>query len=151
MTTGSPITYNERLWPSGWLLVALTLLLPATFIVVFPLNAELSIASAIVVYLAVTAFFTLTAPTIKVANGELTAGKARIPVALISNTQVLDSNELKRTIGPSADARAYLMIRGYVHRAVRVDLQDPADPTPYWVMTTRRPTELANAIEAAKS
>jgi len=32
---------------------------------------------------------------------------------------------------------------------VRVDLNDPADPTPYWVVSSRRPTELAGAIKAA--
>jgi hypothetical protein len=29
---------------------------------------------------------------------------------------------------------------------VRVDLEDPLDPTPYWLLSTRRPQELAAAL-----
>ena len=44
--------------------------------------------------------------------------------------------------GVDADARAYLLLRPYLKRAVQVDLADPADPTPYWLLqhaTSRNP------------
>lgn len=34
--------------------------------------------------------------------------------------------------------------------AVRVEVLDPEDPTPYWVVSTRRPMELAASLEAIR-
>ena len=38
--------------------------------------------------------------------------------------------------GVDADARAYLLLRPYLKRAVRVEIADPADPAPYWLVST---------------
>ena len=35
--------------------------------------------------------------------------------------------------------------------AVRVVIDDPDDPTPYWVISTRHPTRLAQAIIGARA
>ena len=48
-----------------------------------------------------------------------------------------------------ADARAYLLLRPYRKKAVKVSLSDPADPTPYWLVSTRRPDALAAALTRA--
>ena len=48
--------------------------------------------------------------------------------------------------GVDADARAYLLLRPYLKRAVRVEITDPADPTPYWLVSTRHPDRLAAAV-----
>ena len=47
-----------------------------------------------------------------------------------------------------ADARAYLVLRPYLKRAVKVEITDPADPAPYWLVCTRHPEELAKALNA---
>ena len=51
-------------------------------------------------------------------------------------------------MGADADARAFLVLRPYLKRAVRVPMQDPADPTPYWLVGSRHPDALAAAINA---
>ena len=51
-------------------------------------------------------------------------------------------------MGPDADARAFLVIRPYLTRAVRVPVTDPADPTPYWLVGSRHPDALAAALNA---
>ncbi|HEY5784856.1 MAG TPA: DUF3093 family protein [Microlunatus sp.] len=38
------------------------------------------------------------------------------------------------------------MLRPYAKEAVELTLDDPADPVPYWLVSTRRPTRLAEAI-----
>jgi hypothetical protein len=43
------------------------------------------------------------------------------------------------------------VVRGWIHRGVRIDNIDPADPAPFWIITTRHPQKLAEAIEAAKA
>jgi hypothetical protein len=83
------------------------------------------------------------------ADGTFRAGRAQIPVHLLAAPQPLDAEEAKRVAGVEADARAYLLIRPYVRRAVRVRVTDPADPAPYWLVSTRHPRTLVASLEAA--
>jgi hypothetical protein len=39
------------------------------------------------------------------------------------------------------------VLRPWVDGVVRVALTDPADPAPYWLVSTRRPEVLAAALE----
>jgi hypothetical protein len=50
--------------------------------------------------------------------------------------------------GVDADARAYLVLRPYVKRAVRVPLLDPDDPTPYWLVSCRHPDRVLSALRS---
>ena len=88
------------------------------------------------------------AARVRVVDGVLRAGRAQIPVALLANPVPLDPEAARLLAGRDADARAFLLLRPYVKRAVRVDVVDPADPTPYWLVSTRRPEELAAALSA---
>jgi hypothetical protein len=86
---------------------------------------------------------------IVLADGMLEAGRARIPVHLLADPEPLDPVASRRTAGVDADARAFLLIRPYAPEAVRVRVVDPADPTPYWLVSTRHPRTLAAALTAA--
>lgn len=86
--------------------------------------------------------------TVQVADGHLTAGRARIPLSLLADPQALDAAEVRAALGVDADARAYLLVRPYVRRAVMVRVTDPADPTPYWLVSSRHPRTLAAALTA---
>ncbi len=44
------------------------------------------------------------------------------------------------------DARAWLLLRGWIPGVVRVRLDDPDDPTPYWLVSSRHPRRLAAAL-----
>jgi hypothetical protein len=81
-----------------------------------------------------------------VADGVLRAGRARIGVEHLGAAVALDAEQAYRAAGVEADARAYLLIRPYLKRAVKVEIIDPADPAPYWLIATRHPEELAQAL-----
>ncbi len=74
------------------------------------------------------------------------AGRARIEAAHLGDATALDAEETRRVAGPEADARAYLLLRPYLKRAVKVEITDPDDPAPYWLVSSRHPDELAAAI-----
>jgi len=76
----------------------------------------------------------------------LTAGRARIEAAFLGQAQALDADQTWQVAGPKADARAFLVMRPYLRRSVRVEITDPADPAPYWLVGTRHPDSLAAAI-----
>jgi hypothetical protein len=63
----------------------------------------------------------------------------------------LDAEATRLLAGRDANVHAYLLLRPYLKRAVRVDVVDPSDPVPYWLVSTRRPEELAAALTAAGS
>lgn len=142
--------YRERLWPTLWLFVALLLIIPAVALAVTPINSTIAIPAAIALYVIAAGSLALASPAIVVEHGVLTAGRARIPVRMLGRAETLDADELRAAIGPRLDARAHLLVRGYIHRGVRIEVTDPDDPTPYWVLTTRRPQTLLDAIEAAR-
>lgn len=83
-----------------------------------------------------------------VGAGELRVGRARIEARHLGSTEALDAEQTRRVAGVEADARAYLVLRPYLARAVRVEITDPADPAPYWLVSTRHPEQLAGAVGA---
>lgn len=86
---------------------------------------------------------------LRVENGEFHAGNASIPVVLLAEPTALDAEVTHRLAGRDANGRAYHLLRPYLKRAVRVRVTDPADPVPYWLVSTRRPEELVLALTNA--
>ncbi|OQD56341.1 hypothetical protein BM536_008700 [Streptomyces phaeoluteigriseus] len=87
---------------------------------------------------------------IRVVGDSLIAGEAKIPVAALGEAQVLDAEEARAWRTYKADTRAFLLLRGYIPTALRVEVTDPADPTPYLYLSTREPQRLAEALRAAR-
>jgi hypothetical protein len=93
----------------------------------------------------------VTSPTIEVSVGELVAGRARVPVDLISAVTPFRGEEATMQRGRQLDARAWLLIRGWVSPIVKIELADQTDPTPYWIVSTRTPDALVAALMAART
>jgi Protein of unknown function (DUF3093) len=75
---------------------------------------------------------------------------ARLPVAVIADVVALDSAGKREALGVGAHPLAFVVQRPWIGGAVQVLLDDPADPTPFWVVSTRHPVELATALLAAR-
>ncbi|MFD5269430.1 DUF3093 domain-containing protein [Streptomyces sp. NPDC058335] len=87
---------------------------------------------------------------IRVVGDSLIAGEAKIPVAALGEAEVLDAEEARAWRTYKADTRAFLLLRAYIPTALRVEVTDPADPTPYLYLSTREPQRLAEALRAAR-
>jgi Protein of unknown function (DUF3093) len=81
----------------------------------------------------------------------LRVGRARIELAYLAGARALDPERARTRGGVEADARAYLVLRPYIPTAVEITLDDPDDPVPYWLVSTRRPRALATALNEALS
>lgn len=86
-----------------------------------------------------------------VVDGILHVPGARIPIRHLADGVVLNREDFRLQTGPMADPRAFVVSRPWLHTAVRLTVDDPKDPTPYWVVGTRRPAELLAAIRAEAS
>ncbi len=142
--------YRERLWPAVWLFLGTALVIPASLLVFLPINESVGVVVAVVLYGGCIGLLLLASPVIEVTSTELVAGKARVPLELIATVTGFVGAEASAERGQRLDARAWLLIRGWVDPVVRVELNDPNDPVPYWLVSTRRPDNLVAAIAEAK-
>lgn len=147
-----PARYTERLgvplrwWVQGLMFVASLWLAVLAALPEAAAWITTGAGAAIVALL----FWSYGAARITVADGVLRAGRARIEARHLGAADALDPDQARRAAGPEADARAFLLLRPYLKRAVRVAITDPADPAPYWLLSTRHPDELAKALAALK-
>lgn len=148
--TTSPL-HRERLWPGplGWSFVLGFAVLVT--ISLHPVRPVVAYAVGAASLLAGMAVAVRTAAVVEVRDGELRAGPAHIPAALLGPVTVLDKDGVRAALGPGSDARTFVVLRAWVPGAVQVEVADPADPTPAWLVSSRRPVALQEAIEAARS
>lgn len=141
--------YRERLWPSAGLFIALLLVIPASLLVFLPINALVGVIFAVVAYAGCTVLLIVTAPVIEVTDTRFTAGRGVLPLEFVGEPTVYEGEDASLQRGRELDARAWMVIRGWVSPVVKVPVNDPADPTPYWLVSTRRPAALVAALREA--
>jgi hypothetical protein len=145
-----PANHHERLsvpfrwWVQGTMLVATFWL---AFVVATPAAVAWS-ATAFLLLAMGLLFVSYGSPRVDVEDGWLRAGRARISGEFLGGAEPLDPAASRRVAGPEADARAYLLLRPYLKRTVRVTVCDDRDPAPYWLLSSRHPEQLAAAVTA---
>ena len=87
---------------------------------------------------------------IEVSPGELRAGSLTLPLAQAGQVVPLDEAQTTAMRGPRADPSAFMLIRPYLKRAVYIEVTGEHQERPYWLLGTRRPAELAAAIERSR-
>ena len=133
---------------------ALSTMFHVTVFVAFAVATPLLVAvltAAVLVLVTTTWFLGYGSARLVVTDRVFRAGRARIEVSWLAEPRLLDAEETWRATGPGADARAWLVLRPYVRESVMVQVVDPADPAPYWLVSTRRPAELTAALVAVVS
>ncbi|MFT4010018.1 MAG: DUF3093 domain-containing protein [Nocardioidaceae bacterium] len=145
-----PLYYERLSVPLRWWALATMFLASVllAFLVATPAAVAFGTTGALTLLVG-TVFLSYGAAQVEVREGHFWAGGAHIPVAFLHDPQPLDTAEARRALGVEADARAFLLVRPYLKRAVRVRVVDPADPTPYWLVNTRHPRRLAAALATA--
>jgi hypothetical protein len=152
-TTGQSDTtrrrvYTERLYVT-WYWWPLPLLAAAI------IAAEVQMGyGGVMVWLPYTVLIPLTAllifragrAVVAVDGDELLVGDNRLPLHRIGAVEVFPADRKRKVLGPYLDPAAYVLHKGWVGPVVRVRLTDPADPTPYWLFSTRHPERLAEIL-----
>ena len=144
--------YRERLYvPVRWWGLLLLFLFGLWLAVVVSTPAPVMLAVTLLgTGLGVGLLLGYGAARVEVTDLTLAAGRARLEWECCGPATALTAEDARRLHGVDADPRAYLLVRPYVTTAVRVDVRDPADPTPYWLLSSRRPEGLAESFNAAR-
>ncbi|MFG2890671.1 DUF3093 domain-containing protein [Streptomyces sp. NPDC048248] len=145
-------SYEERLTaPRSWWVIA-ALIGVACALMLLPLGTLPMlgglIAGAAAAAVAVSAYGSV---RVRVVGDALIAGDAKIPASALGEARALDADEALAWRTHKADARAFMLLRGYVRTAVRVEITDPQDPTPYAYLSTREPERLVAALTAVRA
>jgi len=87
--------------------------------------------------------------SLEIAHGEVSIRGAHLPLEYVSGCVALDAATLRRVVGREGDPAAFVSIRPWIGPGVQLWLDDPEDPTPYWIVSTRHPQRVVELIRAA--
>lgn len=123
----------------------------------FFLSFVLSVWAALGNSAALTSFFVLSALVvliavrtrlmIQVSESELLVGRAHIDLKYIGEVTELDSQAMRKLRTRDADPMAFLGIRFWSSTGVKVEITDKRDETPYWLITSNKANQLAQALK----
>jgi hypothetical protein len=154
--TTRTVRYRERLWVPWWwwlpgfglaALIALEVnqgvsALPDWL----PFAVLLPVAAAVLVWLGSTEVRVTTDPS----GGqtvELWAGAAHLPVDVVARSALVPRSAKSAALGRQLDPAAFVVHKAWVGPMVLLVLDDPDDPTPYWLVSTRHPERVLAALE----
>lgn len=87
---------------------------------------------------------------LEISGGELRVRGAHLPLQFVSGAVALDERTLRRVVGREGDPAAFVSIRPWIGPGVQVWLDDPDDPAPYWVVSTRHPDRVVSVIRGSR-
>ncbi len=152
--TSQTVRYRERLtvpwwwWPPGLGLAAVIALevnqgVPA-LPVWLPFAILLPVAGVVLLLLGST--------QVRVVSGdgeiEVWVGDAHLPVSVISRSAEVPRSAKSAALGRQLDPAAYVVHKAWVPPMVLLVLDDPDDPTPYWLLSCRHPDRLLSALRS---
>ena len=79
------------------------------------------------------------------ADGLLQVKGARISIEHLAGGTAYDA-ATSRALMRGADPLAFTAVRPFVGTGLHLEVEDPADDTPYWLVSSRRPEELLRSI-----
>ena len=140
--------YTERLTVAWWLwlpAIALVGLLALEVSLLGP-NLATFLPYLVLLPFATVVLWRLGRIRVAVQDDELFVDDARLPLRFVADATVLDAAAKRDVLGPYAEPYAFVIQRPWIAGAVQVHLNDPAVPTPYWIVSSRHPAELAAAL-----
>jgi len=79
---------------------------------------------------------------------ELWAGEAHLPVTVISRSAEIARTAKSAALGRQLDPAAFVLHRVWVGPMILLVLDDPDDPTPYWLVSCRHPERVLSALRS---
>jgi hypothetical protein len=79
---------------------------------------------------------------------ELWAGAAHLPSNVIARCAEVPRTAKSAALGRQLDPAAYVLHRSWVGPMVLAVLDDPDDPTPYWLVSCRHPDRVLSALRS---
>ena len=150
---GPEVLYSERQWvPAWWWIVGIAF--------AALLGAQMGnnrgfwwFAITFVLVSAVIAWFLLhlSSTVVKVERDTsgtrwLVVGEANLPHTVVTRSLAVPKSAKQNALGRQLDPAAYLIHHAWVDELALFVLDDPEDPTPYWLVSSKNPEKLLRAF-----
>jgi hypothetical protein len=152
--TSQTVRYRERLWvpwwwwPPGLGLAALIALEVNQGVPALPNWLPF----AILLPVAATVLLWFGKTEVRVLSGsgetELWVGPAHLPVSVVSRSAEVPRSAKSAALGRQLDPAAFVVHRAWVGPMALLVLDDPDDPTPYWLVSCRHPDRVLTALRS---
>ncbi|ABM10427.1 MULTISPECIES: DUF3093 domain-containing protein [Micrococcaceae] len=143
------IQYDERLWPSPGVWIIAAGLAAAVIVVLAPIDLVVGYIASVCTAVLLAALLILSTPRITVTDLTLRVGRAEIERRFIGDVEAYEAEEATAQRGRKLNGTAYMCFRGWIDPVVKIGITDEADRTPYWLVSTRRPEQLASSLRAS--
>ncbi len=150
------VRYRERLWvPWWWWPPGLGL----AALIAAEVNQGVSalpfwLPYAVLVPIAAVVLLWLGRTQVRVLGGEgdteLWVDAAHLPVSVVSRSTEVPRSAKSAALGRQLDPAAYVVHRAWIGPMVLLVLDDPDDPTPYWLVSCRHPDRVLSALRRSK-
>lgn len=150
--TTQSVRYRERLWVPWWwwppglafaALIAFEIDMGIAAIPGWlPFAVMLPVAAVVLLWLGRTEVQVVSGPD----GTELWAGTAHLPADVIARSAEVPRSAKSAALGRQLDPAAFVVHRAWVGPMVLVVLDDPDDPTPYWLVSARHPEKVLAAL-----
>jgi hypothetical protein len=150
--TSQTVRYHERLWvplwwwPLGFGLAALIAKEVTMGVPALPYWAAFAVLFAVAAGTLLWLSRSEVRVTVDDGVAELRAGRAHLPVTVISRSAQIPASAKSAALGRQLDPAAFVQHRAWVGPLVLAVLDDPDDPTPYWLVSTRHPDRVLSAL-----
>lgn len=87
---------------------------------------------------------------VRVDDALLRVDDAQLPLQFVSDVEVVEGLAWRDALSAQLHPDTFVVQRPWVRRGVRVWLNDPDDPTPCWIISSRRCHQLRDSLDAAR-
>jgi hypothetical protein len=143
-----PVVFHERLYLTWWhwlLPLVAAFLLAAEVDMGYP-GIRAWLPYVITIGLCLLLCWRFSAATVQVRDGELWVGQAHLPLEFVGEVQIVPPAAKRKVLGPAFDPAAFALTRSWIGPMVWVEVRDENDPTPYWLISSRKPEKLVTAL-----
>jgi hypothetical protein len=138
------VIFTEVLRPPIWVLAFIYFMFLSLVIAIWAaLDTNATMIAFAIATLAIPFIARSLTSRIRVDQNELRIDKAHIALKYLGKVTVLDSDAMRLLRTRDADPAAFLAIKFWAATGIKIEVTDPRDATPYWLITSKRGEKLA--------
>jgi hypothetical protein len=138
------VIFTEVLRPPIWVLAFIYFMFLSLVIAIWAaLDTTATMVALAIATLAIPFIARSLTSRIRVDHNELRIDKAHIALKYLGKVTVLDSDAMRLLRTRDADPAAFLAIKFWAATGIKLEVTDPRDATPYWLITSKRGEKLA--------
>ena len=140
--------YTEWVVPNWTSFLPILAIYPTFWLTFLPIDVTVGTWTGIFISALVVVLMLAKSARITVSAGILRVSNAQIDRKFIIEVEAIGSEDGFAERGRNLDPRAWIHFQGSVKTLCKVWINDPDDPTPYWIFSTRNPEELKRVLAA---